>query len=107
MLGPTGCRSPITLASSSLSKSARRMRSRRPTCSAGSEPPSIQLRTVRWLSFRIDAISATVMKSWDSVMGQRYPLARCVAGGRASFRAVPNNDSEPAGAGSSRWVCRQ
>jgi hypothetical protein len=52
MLGPAGCRPPMTLASSSWSKSARRMRTRLPMCSAGSDPWSIHYLTFCWFSLQ-------------------------------------------------------
>jgi hypothetical protein len=45
---------------STRSKSERLIRTRRPTRNAGSEPWSIQLRTVCWFNFSISATSATV-----------------------------------------------
>ena len=61
MLGRAGCRSPMTLASRSTSKSARRIRTRRPTWRAGSLPESIH-----YLDFR-------VMRNCDfgALLGQR------------------------------------
>jgi hypothetical protein len=44
------------------SKSERRMRTRRPTRTAGIRPWSIQLRTVCWLTLNQSATSATVKK---------------------------------------------
>jgi hypothetical protein len=46
--GAAGCGSPMTLPSMSALKSARRMRTRRPTCSAGSDPWSFH-----YLDFRV------------------------------------------------------
>ena len=54
------------------SKSARRIRTRLPTCSAGSLPESIQFRMVCGFSFKIAATSATVMSSPASIMEQSY-----------------------------------
>ena len=78
-------------------KSARRTRPRIPTCSAGGDPWSIQLRTVCWFSFRIEATSATVMKSSACGMSERYPLRRrCpFTRGQTPFRLVPTTTTSP------------
>jgi hypothetical protein len=70
-------------------KSARRMRTRRPTCRAGSFPASIQFLTVCWFGFRIVAISATVMKSSDSGMHGKLAAKVVDTSERAGIFSTP------------------